>query len=105
MLLLLLSACFTQRAATCSRTCERIYDECGIQRPGRTQDELIDTCFQECNQAMGTRGELGAYDPYERTSADRAMELQNREQAQIWAQCVEETACEQLDDGYCAPIW
>ena len=31
-------------------------------------------------------------------------ELDNEKQAAIWMDCVEQTACEDIDDGFCAPI-
>ena len=67
-LLLFLSGC----GPNCQSTCQRIYgngvnadaiEDCAIQRPGRTQGDLIDTCMDNCENALDQPGELGTYDP------------------------------------------
>jgi len=109
-LFLLLAACEDKSDALyhdCDDTCERIYleSECNIQRPGRTQDELIELCTGECEEAAKTEGELGDYTPREYTPASEAVTLETDAQAEAWMDCVEETSCELLTDGYCAPIY
>lgn len=98
----------------CQSTCQRIYsngvndagqEDCSIQRPGRTQGDLIDTCMDNCENALDVPGELGTYDPYTRTSSNQSVQLDNDQQAAIWMECVEQTDCERMGTGYCAPIW
>jgi len=109
-LLIFLSGC----GPNCQSTCQRIYgngvnadaiEDCAIQRPGRTQSDLIDTCMDNCENALDQPGELGVYDPYTRTSSNQSVELENERQAAVWMECVNETDCERMGQGYCAPIW
>jgi hypothetical protein len=104
-MLLLLSSCFLTQP--CQEPCQRLYSEseCGIERPGRSQDELIESCLDYCQEARQTNGEVGAYDPYELTPSNESVELENRAQEELWAACIEETACDRLTEGYCAPVW
>ena len=96
----------------CRSTCEKLYDEngCNLQRPGKTQADLKDQCTEYCMEAMRTVGELNGYDPYSRQGTTSSISLENREQASLWMECVEENACERLDyrsgqGGYCQPVW
>lgn len=91
----------------CSATCDRLYDEeaCNIQRPGRDQQGLIDLCLDECREADRQLGDVGDYDPFERSESNVAVELENSAQVALWAQCVEETSCDDISDGLCAPVW
>jgi hypothetical protein len=50
-------------------------------------------------------GELGDYDPYERSGSGVSVELGNEKQAAVWMECVNAQDCSRLEDGYCAPIW
>ncbi len=107
MFLMLWSACILSESDTCRTTCDRLYtaDQCDIQRPGRATDELVEACRDSCFQAMQTRGEAGDYDPTTRSDSSVSVELENKAQAKLWSECVAETSCEDLEDGYCAPIW
>jgi hypothetical protein len=109
MFLMLLGACILSESDTCRTTCSRLYtagdDGCDIQRPGRTTNELVESCRDACFEAMQTGGEVGDYDPYERVGSSVAVELENKAQAQLWAECVAETSCDNLADGFCAPVW
>lgn len=109
MLLLLLACAGSDAAdsadAICPAACERLYDTCHIERAGRTQAELVDTCVEECEAASAQEGELGDYNPYERAPSSEAPALENRAQAELWAECIDATACDQITDGYCAPVW
>ncbi len=91
----------------CSTPCSRLYDEdqCGIQRPGSSQDELYDLCVEQCAEAAGEDGEVGDYDPYSQTPIATAVNLENRAQVELWSDCIDETSCEYLQDGYCAPVY
>jgi hypothetical protein len=94
----------------CRSTCDKLYDECNLQRPGKSQVELNDECTEYCMEAMRTGGELDGYNPYGRSGATNSVSLENREQASLWMECVEETSCSRLDyrsgeGGYCQPVW
>ena len=91
----------------CAETCERIYSEdgCNIQRPGTTSAELTDHCLIACLDAWAVAGEVGDYDPFSLTPSSTAITLDNRAQVELWNQCVEDLSCEELEEGYCAPIW
>ncbi|MCP4806267.1 MAG: hypothetical protein GY913_05720 [Proteobacteria bacterium] len=105
-MLLLLAGC-SMLTPRCSSTCHRLHDadQCHIERPGRDQDELYDNCVDECAQANQQAGDAGEYDPFTRTEPNQSIELDNRAQVELWAQCIDETACDVILDGYCAPVW
>jgi hypothetical protein len=91
----------------CQNTCNKIYQpsECNIERAGRSQDQLIDRCLDECEGALDNPGELGSYDPANsRGSADEFV-LETDHQAAAWMDCVDATACENLQKNFCPPIW
>ena len=94
----------------CRSSCERLYldgpDQCNInvadQVGAEGADELVRNCMATCDDAMTKTGELGDYDPNVRGSAD-SVTLQNEKQAAAWMDCVAETSCDNLGDGYCPP--
>lgn len=91
---------------TCYTTCSRLYqDPCNLESPGQTTAELLDICQDSCLDALDVPGEVGAYDPYQRLPGDSAIELENDRQAALWMDCVSEMSCENLDNGYCMPVW
>ena len=48
----------------CQSTCGKIYqNECGIERPGASQRELVQECMSYCEDALFKPGEAGNYDP------------------------------------------
>ena len=91
----------------CQSTCNNLYqsEQCNIQSPGSDQGELLTTCMDACESAIGSPGEVGDYNPTEYTPASVSVTLQNDKQAAVWMDCVSETACEFLESGYCAPVW
>lgn len=91
----------------CEAACAHIYDEdsCHIQAPGQTQDELRSRCFSECIRAAKVEGEAGDYTPTELASSSQSVRLENRAQVRLWLECLDLKTCEELDEGYCAPIW
>lgn len=101
----------------CATTCQRLYGEgsqsingeavedCAIQRAGREQTELTKTCLEACEGALDSPGEVGAFDPYHRAGSNESVTLDNERQAALWMECVSDTSCEQLKDGFCAPVW
>ena len=99
----MLSAC---SGPSCSSSCEKLYlEECARESAGQSQNELLGNCISECEDALDKPGEVGSYDPYVRIANGRTIELENDRQAAMWMDCVAETACEKIDDGYCMPVW
>lgn len=90
----------------CYSTCSKLYqEECNFESPGQTQSELLDTCVETCQSALITPGDVGEYNPYEKQPGDAAITIENDRQAALWMDCIAETACEKLEEGYCAPVW
>jgi len=104
-MLLLLSSCYL--STPCQEPCRKLYSdsECGIQRAGRTQDELVENCLDECQEAYSQSGDVGDYDPFMLTDSSVSVSLDNRAQQELWAECIAETSCDRINDGYCAPVW
>lgn len=96
----------------CRTSCEKLYGdadgECNINRPGYEGDagaqELTQRCEADCESAMTKAGELEGYDPNRKASSNEDISLQNEKQAALWMECVEETSCENLQNGYCEPV-
>lgn len=92
----------------CQSTCERIYDQnspnCGIRIPGTEVDDNIDDCIDACELALEQPGDLGNYDPFNPNTGGAAVQLENEKQAAVWMDCVENTSCPDINDGFCAPI-
>ena len=98
----------------CSGTCEAIYGDsgCALERTGKSQEELLAFCEEQCNAAKSVEvdtGGMGDYDPWEYYPQDEELPvLENSAQADAWAECVDyysSLGCEYLDAGYCEPIW
>ena len=91
----------------CQSTCTKLYsqNECDIQRPGVEREELIGTCEERCELALTKPGEADPdYNPAEKMppSVDNESSVvETDEEAAMWMDCVGETACELLDEGYC----
>lgn len=91
----------------CQSTCDRLFsvDECGIQRNEKSPEEVRNDCLASCDEALANPGPLGDYNPDERKSGSQTVKLETDQQAAAWMECVEETSCSYLEDGYCAPVW
>jgi hypothetical protein len=94
----------------CQSTCNALYQDigsggCDIQSPGSSRSELIQLCLDECEAALLIPGDVGDYNPLERTPSNVSVSLDNDRQAAVWMECIAETSCEFLDDGYCEPVW
>jgi hypothetical protein len=92
----------------CQSTCTTLYaeSECNLQSPGLSREELLRTCESECESALTKSGEIRPeYKPDEDTPSDKSVELTSDKEAALWMDCVAETACDLLDEGYCAPVW
>jgi hypothetical protein len=98
----LLTSC---NGANCQSTCQTLYGEgeCSIPTPGRSSDQAYDDCVSSCDYALSHVGEMGDYDPNERNTSGQSPVLENEVQAAAWMNCVENTSCELINDGYCAP--
>ena len=90
----------------CQSTCNALYleSECNIQVPGITREVLLSRCNSACEDALEIPGEAGNYAPNERTKVGQTVNLQNDIQAAMWMDCIGETACENIEDGYCEPV-
>jgi hypothetical protein len=91
----------------CQNACNKIYQpsECNIERAGRTPDQLINRCLDECEGALDNPGELGSYDPQNSRGSADEFDLTTDRQAAAWMDCVDATACENLQKNFCPPIW
>ena len=92
-------------SVSCQSACQRAFQsgECNIRVPGQTQDRLVRDCIRECEGALRRTGDVGNYDPNDRNSIDRSepFSLQNEKQAALWIDCVLESSCPRLNDGFC----
>lgn len=109
LLSVLVAGCATQH--DCAQACTKLFGEqdgqCNIVVPGHSDDQgrqdMIDMCETHCEAAMAQAGEVGNYNPNERTSGNEDVGLANDAQAALWMQCIDETSCSDLNDNYCAP--
>jgi len=96
---------------TCQSTCNRLYnttgDNCAIEKPGESQSDLTGQCMDTCTDALAVAGEVDGYDPNERQHSGQSASdlLSNEKRAALWMDCVAETSCYDLGDGFCAPVW
>ena len=52
--------------------------------------------------------DAGDYNPDEKVPSSQTVELENRAQAELWMECIEEKSCEMIKSTggrFCAPIW
>ena len=92
----------------CQTTCQRLYGDepnCDLKSPGATRDELLSQCDDECSTGLENPGEVGNYNPKEYTPQSESVELETDRQVALWMECIKETSCKLLDEGYCAPVW
>ena len=91
----------------CQTTCNKIYEplQCGIERPGQTLTEVTRRCMNECNLGLSKPGPAGDYNPNDQTPRSETPTLETDQQTALWMDCVANTACENLEKNYCAPIW
>ena len=95
---------------TCQSTCNRLYQEgggdCSIPSAGLARSELMSLCMDECENALAIPGDARSdYQPDVYTPADKSIIFKNDKEVALWMDCVENTSCELLEDGYCAPVW
>ena len=93
----------------CQSTCTKIYEstQCNIgeQRPGSSPSELLKQCMSYCESGLSKPGPAGDYNPNEQIPRSETPELKTDQQTALWMDCVANTACENLEKNYCAPIW
>jgi hypothetical protein len=91
----------------CQNTCNKLYQpsECNVERPGRSADQLINTCRDTCEDALNNPGELGDYNPSQQRGSSTDYDLVTDRQAAAWMDCVAETSCDLFEKGYCPPVW
>ena len=91
----------------CQTTCSRIYEpsQCGIERPSQTLTDVTRNCMDQCTRAMSKPGPVGDYSPNDQAPRSETPKLETDKQAALWMDCVANTACENLSQNYCAPIW
>ena len=70
-----------------------------------SESELRNHCLDKCEDALEKPGTIGEYTPDEKTLNNQSVELGNDQQAAAWMDCIAETSCDNLADGYCAPVW
>jgi hypothetical protein len=91
--------------ANCQSACNKKYNisECAVLPPGfgDKSDQLIRECVGECERALQRPGEVGSYDPLERNTTGEAVVLENEKQAALWMDCIADSACDRIEDGYC----
>ncbi len=109
--LLTAAALFTTGCGpNCQSTCDRLYgqtgDDCGITRPGAASPtKLKNECMNVCEAALDIPGDVGNYNPDEWQGSSSSVTINNDKQAAIWMDCIAETSCDDLEKGYCAPVW
>ena len=77
-------ACFLVPNPRCASACDNIYgaDGCAIAVAGFSdaagRSELIRLCTDDCASAMGSTGEVGDFDPFERHTSGETITLSGR---------------------------
>ena len=112
--------------------------DCQFTSPGDPEGEAsAEVCMEHCLEAMSrvnscdpSRGfgyaiarpvsrianageedctrEVGDYEPNEKTPSSESVRLENRAQAKLWMECLEEKSCELIKSTggrFCAPVW
>ena len=91
----------------CQSTCTKMFsqNECDIQRAGAEREELLDICEERCETALAKPGPADPdYNPADKMPPSQTTDQSTIEtdvEAAMWMDCVEETACELIDEGYC----
>lgn len=89
---------------TCQSSCHRLYTgECQLATPGATPEDMYLQCMDMCEPALGVPGDLGDYDPDQRHSGSSSVTIDNERQAAAWMDCVAQTDCQRISEGYCEP--
>lgn len=94
----------------CQSTCDRLFgttaEQCNITPAGITSETdlqaLTQACVAQCTSALAHPGQA-TYDPNERNGNQADIVMTTDKDAALWMDCVNETACQDLEAGYCAP--
>ncbi len=90
----------------CQSSCDKLFgdqgEQCNIQIPDTTQQEMLRECVAHCDDALARNGEVDGYDPNRRPTGAE-ISLENEKQAALWMDCIAETSCDLLKEGICAP--
>ena len=74
------------------------FDQCYLEVPGTSEpQELVDQCSASCEEVSKSTGEVGDYDPNQLEESYPA----NKAQVKRWAECIDETSCDNIVVGYC----
>lgn len=94
----------------CQSSCDKLFGDapgqCDLASglPGVDPQNLRADCLSHCNGAMARNGEVsGDFNPDERSSGADEVTLDNEKEAALWMDCVADSSCENLNEGYCAP--
>jgi hypothetical protein len=99
----LASGCGPSCQSTCTRLWRTADGSCGLVRAGISSDDGYKECVDMCENALEQTGAIGGYDPDERHTDGTTITIDNERQAAAWMDCVDETACEKINEGYCEP--
>ena len=104
---LVFAGCATEAPLDCYTSCDKLFGDaagqCLIVVPGRTAQEMTNDCVASCDHALARAGELGSYNPDERSSGADDISIDNEQQAAAWMDCIHDTSCDLLKTNYCAP--
>ena len=93
---------------SCQSTCGKLFGEtpdfCELRVPGNELSESREDCEDECEHALTVAGEVGSYNPFELITTGESATIDNEKQAALWMDCIEQHSCEDLSEGFCAPI-
>ena len=92
----------------CQNTCFRIFDEneCGVTIGAINENELKDSCIEDCENALENAGPMGIYNPYVGARPEQPDEITNERMAAEWMNCVWDQECVDLQppNAACSPI-
>lgn len=102
-----LSAAVSGCGPDCQSSCQKMFsqNECNLQRPGVERETLLGECEDRCERALENPGDADPdYNPGEKappSSDTESTRFETDVEAAMWMDCIEETACDLIDDGYC----
>ncbi len=96
----------------CEAPCERLYgvsedpwEACSFTSGDMTSEQSYRQCMRLCTEAARAEGDMGDYDPDERQQNCASVALDNNTQVEVWAACIEWSSCDDIESGYCCPVW
>lgn len=92
--------------ARCGQSCDRLFapDGCGLGSSDADRSDAYSRCSAQCESAFGEPGDArAAYTPGDpEQSAETYI---NAAEAELWMDCIAETACVELEAGACPPAF